>query len=69
MVRYTFFFYPLCTDHVLITCRLYLFCCSFIFTFNNYFKSKKLFTKISKIIELKNNYFIINNYLNLKYND
>jgi len=28
---------------------------------------QKIVTKISKIIKLKNDFFIINNYLNLKY--
>jgi len=35
---------------------------------NNYFYSKKIVTKISEIIKLKNNFFILNNYLSLKYN-
>jgi len=34
-------------------------------TFKQLFKFKKIVTKISKIIKLKNNYFAINNYLNL----
>jgi len=36
---------------------------------NNYFTSKKIVTKISKIIKLKNIFFILNNYLSLKYNN
>jgi len=39
------------------------------FHLNNYFNFKKIVTKISKTIKLKNNFFIINNYLNLKYNN
>ena len=50
---------------------LFLFICffSFIFIFEQLFQFKKIATKISKIIILKNIFFIINNYLNLKYNN
>jgi len=36
---------------------------------NNYFNSKKLLTKICKIIKQKNKFFILNNYLSLKYSN
>ena len=51
---------------------LFIFICfvvHFIFTFEQLFQFKKIVTKISKIIKLQNNFFIINNYLNLKYNN
>ena len=63
IIRYTFYFYLLCRNQVSITCHFYLFCCSFIFPFEQLFQFKKIVTKISKIIKLKNNFFIINNYL------
>jgi len=52
-----------------IVIDVYLFCCSFIFPFEQLFQFQKIVTKISKIIKLKNNFFVINNYLNLKYNN
>jgi len=37
IAKYTFYFYLLCRDHVLITCPFYFFCYSFIFTFKQLF--------------------------------
>jgi len=42
IVRYTFYSYSLCQNHVSITCPFYLFYCSFIFTFEQLFQLKKL---------------------------